>query len=78
MIKIPFKINVFTILIFFFAKKYFKVFFNYYKIESLIFIFFNLLLPYFNNFLNMIFSNKLYEMLQICFKILVLFVCSNL
>ena len=65
MIKIPFKINIFTILIFLFSKSILKFFFYYYKIKSLIFflIFF---LPYFNNFLNMIFSNKLYEMLQIC------------
>ena len=63
MIKILFKINIVTILIFFILKSILK-FFYYYKIKSLIFkIFF---LPYFNNFLNMTFSNKLYEMLQIC------------
>ena len=64
MIKILFKINIFAIFFSFILKNILK-FFYYYKIKFLIF-FLILFLPYFNNFLNMTFSNKLYEMLQIC------------
>ena len=65
MIKTLFKINIFTIFFSFILKNIFIfLFFYYFKIKSLNFllIFF---LPYFNNVLNMTFSNKLYEMLQI-------------
>ena len=66
MIKTLFKINIFTIFFPFMLKSILKliIIFYYYKIKSLNFllIFF---LPYFNNFFNMTFDNKLYEMLQI-------------
>ena len=65
MIKILFKIKIFTIFFPFILKIILKFIFYYYKIKSLNFllIFF---LPYFNNIFNMTFDNKLYEMLQIC------------
>ena len=62
MIKTLFKINIFTIFFPFMLKSILKliIIFYYYKIKSL-----NLLLifphPYFNNFFNMTFGNKLYE-----------------
>ena len=67
MIKTLFKINIFTIFFPFILKSILKliIIFYYYKIKSLnLFLIF--LLPYFNNFLNMTFGNKLYEILQIC------------
>ena len=62
MIKTLFKINIFTIFFYFKLK---SIFFYYYKIKGLNFLLIFFLL-YFNNYLNMTFDNKLYEMLQIC------------
>ena len=66
MIKILFKINIFTIFFSFILKNILKFFFFFYfsKIKRLNFllIFF---LRYFNNVLNMTFGNKLYKILQI-------------
>ena len=76
MIKTLFKINIFTIFFPFILKSILKFFFYYYKIKSLNFllIFF---LPYFNNFLNMTFTNKLYEMLEICLQMIFLIIWIN-